>query len=262
MKRGRSLAAAQTLPKRGDVDANLAEHLHLARVAAEEGAQLLVFPELSLTGYELDLAEKLAFAPDDPRLEPLAGAAASLGLTLVAGAPVRVEGRLHLGAFVVAPDRSIALYTKHHLGAFPASANPGGAVPPAEASVFAPGARNPLVPLGEHTAAVAICADIGRPAHAQHAAERGADTYLASMFVIPADLASDVGKLSSYAARHGMAVVLANFGGPTGGLPSAGSSAVWSPAGEAVAQLGPVGAGVVIAHEGAGGWRGKAIAVR
>jgi predicted amidohydrolase len=261
MKRDRSLAAGQTIPRRGDVDANLAEHLRLARVAAEEGAELLLFPELSLTGYELDLAEKLAFAPRDPRLEALAEAAAAFALTLVVGAPARVDGRLQLGAFIVAPNGGVALYAKHHLGAFPASANPGGAVPPAEASVFAAGTLDPLIELGAHQAAVAICADTRRAAHAQRAADRGADTYLASLFAIPADLASDARNLGAYALRHAMAVVLANFGGPTGGLPAAGGSAIWSPAGEVVAQLGPEGAGLVVAHESGAGWRGKAIAL-
>jgi predicted amidohydrolase len=262
MSHERSLAAAQTIPRRGDVDANLAEHLRLVRVAAEEGAELLLFPELSLTGYELDLAEKLAFAPRDSRLAPLADAAATFAMTLIPGAPVRVDGRLQLGAFILTPDRGVGLYTKQHLGAFPASANPGGTVPPAEAKIFSAGTLNALVPLGEHRAAIAICADTGRAAHPRRAAERGADTYLASMFVIPADLASDVRNLSTYARRHALAVVLANFGGPTGGLPAAGSSAVWSPAGEVVAQLASEGSGVVVAREHAGGWRGRAIAVR
>jgi predicted amidohydrolase len=63
----RSIAAAQTVPIRGDVDANLESHVRLVRVAAEERARVLVFPELSLTGYELDLAAGLAFAENDPR---------------------------------------------------------------------------------------------------------------------------------------------------------------------------------------------------
>lgn len=53
MTRSRSIAVAQTCPVAGDVQANLDEHLRLARLAAEEGAQVVVFPELSLTGYEL-----------------------------------------------------------------------------------------------------------------------------------------------------------------------------------------------------------------
>jgi len=53
MTRSRSIAVAQTCPVAGDVQANLDEHIHLARLAAKEGAQVVVFPELSLTGYEL-----------------------------------------------------------------------------------------------------------------------------------------------------------------------------------------------------------------
>lgn len=75
-----SLAAAQTAPIRGDVEANLRQHAHLVRAAAEQGAEILVFPELSLTGYELNLAAELAFAEDDARLAPLAAAWAHLPL--------------------------------------------------------------------------------------------------------------------------------------------------------------------------------------
>ena len=67
----RSLAAAQTIPKRGDVEANLEGHSRLIHAAAEGQARVLVFPELSLTGYELDLADDLAFSENDPRLTPL-----------------------------------------------------------------------------------------------------------------------------------------------------------------------------------------------
>src|SRR5262245_58920384 len=129
----RSLAAAQTVPHRGDVDANLADHIRLIRAAADGQARVLVFPELSLTGYELDLADTLAFSERDPRLAPLIELAASYTMTLVVGAPVRIESRLHIGAFILSPDRSVDIYTKHLLGAFPPDANPDGIVPPAEA---------------------------------------------------------------------------------------------------------------------------------
>ena len=52
------------------------------------------------------------------------------------------------------------------------------------------GARDPLVPIGAggDAAAIAICADTGRPGHSRTAADRGARVYLASMFIIPSDL--------------------------------------------------------------------------
>jgi hypothetical protein len=93
MPPARSIAAAQTIPIRGDVDANVERHLRLVHIAAAERAQVLVFPELSLTGYELDLAADLAFSPRDLRLTPLVEAAAASSVTLIVGAPVRMGSR-------------------------------------------------------------------------------------------------------------------------------------------------------------------------
>jgi predicted amidohydrolase len=244
---------------RGDVDANLEQHLRLIRLAAEHRAELLVFPELSLTGYELDLAADLAFSPDDTRLTPLRDLSTACAMTLIVGAPVRLESRLFIGALILSPDRTVDVYTKHHLGAFSADVNPGGAVPPAEATVFHAGTLNPLLPVGRRSAAVAVCADSFRPSHPQAASERGANTYLASMFNIPAELTSATANLAAYAVKYSMVVVLANFGGPSGGLPSGGGSAIWTDQGERLAQLDASGAGIVVATETADGWRGRAV---
>lgn len=56
-----------------------------------------------------------------------------------------------------------------------------------------------------------------------------------------------------------MAVVLANYGGPSGGLPSAGRSAIWSETGNRLAVLETVGAGVAVARETPAGWRARTI---
>ena len=255
----RSLAAAQSIPERGDVEANVERHLQLIRAAADGQARLLVFPELSLTGYELDLAAELAFSENDPRLAPLVDAAASRRMTLVVGAPVRLGSRLHIGAFILSADRSVDLYTKRRMGAFSPADSPDGIVPPPEATVFEPGNRNPLVRFDGNTAAVAVCADVGRPSYAEEAANRGATTYLASMFVIPAHVEQDLSRLREYAVKHSMAVVFSNFGGASGGMPSGGSSAILSDRGEILVQLPPNGAGVAIAIEDETGWRTREI---
>lgn len=257
MRQPRSIAVAQTCPVAGDVEANLEEHLRLARLAASEGAQLVLFPELSLTGYELSLVGELAFAEDDPRLVPLVDTSAATGVTLVVGAPLRLGPRLHIGAFILSPDRSAEVYTKHYLGAFSEAAAVDGTVLPAEATVFAPGTRNPLLRHGDTLAAVAICADVGRPSHSEAAARRGATAYLASMFVIPSEFERDAARLRSYAKRHAMMVALANYGGPSGGLAAAGRSAVWSETGALLAQLDSRGAGVAVVRETLQGWRAK-----
>lgn len=68
----------------GDVGRNLDAHLALIEEARGQGAGLVVFPELSLTGYHLrDLTQEVALRRDDPRLQRLADAAR--GLDVVAG---------------------------------------------------------------------------------------------------------------------------------------------------------------------------------
>jgi predicted amidohydrolase len=218
-----------------------------------------VFPELSLTGYEMWLAEALAFSEQDRRLAPLLDEAARHSMILVVGAPVRIGACLHIGAFILFPDRTMDVYTKHHLGAFSDSARHDGTIPPAEATVFAPGDRDPLVRLGSEVAAIAVCADVGRPSHAAHAASRGARFYLASMFVIPSDLAGDMEKLESRARGHRMLVAFANFGGPSGGLASGGRSSIWSPTGDLLVRLESSGAGLAIAMETPDGWGARSV---
>jgi len=69
-----TIALAQINTRLGDVPANLEKHLALAKEARSSGADLLLFPELSLTGYVLqDLASAVAHhpTPDDPIFQPL-----------------------------------------------------------------------------------------------------------------------------------------------------------------------------------------------
>jgi predicted amidohydrolase len=254
-----SISVAQTCPIKGEVEANLAQHLELTALAASHGAQIIVFPELSLTGYEIELARELAFSEHDSRLARLVNAASCHSITMIVGAPARIESRLHIAAFIFRPDRTTTLYTKHHLGAFGESARCDGIVPPAESTVFHAGDRSPLIQFAGSTAAVAICADIAIPSHSQQAAQRGAKVYIASMFVIPSDFEGDSEKLRAYARQHAMVVALANFGCATGGLAAAGRSSVWSEKGELVAQLSPTGAGVAVATQTSEGWRARTI---
>jgi predicted amidohydrolase len=69
------IALAQIAPRLGMVDENLAHHHEVLREARANGASLVVFPELGLTGYLLqDLAGEVAMRLDDPRLATLAAA--------------------------------------------------------------------------------------------------------------------------------------------------------------------------------------------
>ena len=73
------VALAQIAPRLGALEANLERHHALLAEAREGGADLVVFPELGLTGYQLqDLAAEVSMRLDDPRLADLAAATGGL----------------------------------------------------------------------------------------------------------------------------------------------------------------------------------------
>ncbi|MDX1663159.1 MAG: nitrilase-related carbon-nitrogen hydrolase [Candidatus Promineifilaceae bacterium] len=76
---------AQMTPKLGAIEANLELHLQLIEQAADQGVELLLFPELSLTGYRLrDLAFEVALQPSykDPVFGRLLGASRDMDIVV------------------------------------------------------------------------------------------------------------------------------------------------------------------------------------
>ncbi len=80
-----NLALAQIATKLGNVESNLEKHLDYIQQAKAQNADLVLFPELSLTGYVLqDLASTVAHRPtdDDPIFRPLLEASKKLDLVI------------------------------------------------------------------------------------------------------------------------------------------------------------------------------------
>lgn len=80
-----TIALAQLSTHLGDVSANLDKHLAMIKEARAQGADLIVFPELSLTGYVLqDLVPTVSHTPtvDDPIFRPLLEASQSLDMVV------------------------------------------------------------------------------------------------------------------------------------------------------------------------------------
>jgi predicted amidohydrolase len=94
------LALAQIAPSLGDLKANVALHLATARRAAAAGARIVVFPELSLTGYRLqDLVSDVAVRLDRPGpLAPLLAMSRRIGIVL--GLVEESEGHRYYNAAV------------------------------------------------------------------------------------------------------------------------------------------------------------------
>ncbi|WP_419794892.1 carbon-nitrogen hydrolase family protein [Pseudomonas palleroniana] len=243
-----TLAAAQSISIAGDVAANIERHLVFMQAAVERGVQCLVFPELSLTGYEPSLAAALAIDPHDRVLAPLRDSARELRLTVVVGMPIRLapEAGVSIGALVLAADGALAVYTKQHLH-------------PGEEVAFVAGQGGRALEFGSERIALAVCADFSHASHPRQAAQTGASVYAAGVLISEGGYATDSALLQGYAVEHGLLVLMANHGGPSGGWACAGRSAIWDAEGRLVAAAPGVGDALLVAQRTDGGWSGYAV---
>jgi predicted amidohydrolase len=221
------LAVAQPPCAAGDVSANVVAHALLVRAAA---ARVVVFPEMSLTGYELDAP---VLDPADPRLGPLVHACAITGTTVLAGAPV--EGP-YIGMLVVDGAGARVAYRKVH---------PGGDEP----RRFRAGPCPAVLEVAGWRLGLAICRDTGIASHAAATAALGIDVYVAGLVDHPHEDVIQEERAQRVAAEQGVWVAFASFAGPTGGgyAKTAGRSGIWSPAGTVLDRAGREPGGLAVA---------------
>src|SRR6187397_1487473 len=106
------VALAQIAPALGQFDANLARHHELIREARSKGADLVVFPELGLTGYQLqDLAAEVSIRLDDPRLADLAAATEDLSV-IVSFVEESADHRLFIAAVLLEDGEIVHVHRK------------------------------------------------------------------------------------------------------------------------------------------------------
>jgi predicted amidohydrolase len=223
------LAVAQPACAPYDVAANAATHAATVRAA---GARVVMFPELSLTGYALDAP---TLAVDDPRLRPLVSACAEAGCLALVGAPVAGRaGRSHIAMLAVDGSGATVAYRKLWPG-------------DEEVRRFSPGDAPAVLEVDGWRLGLAICRDTGVTRHVSETAALGMDAYVAGTVMSPEETMVQDERARRNATGHGVWVAVASFAGATGGgyARTAGCSGIWSPAGEVVAQAGPEAGAVV-----------------
>mgnify|MGYP000713429174 CR=1 FL=1 len=151
---------AQDDPVLGDVDANQATIRSTIERAKRQDADILVFPELFLTGYHIDedpenLTAEAARALDE--LESL-----TEDLIVVVGTPTESESEIYNSAVVIEDGETTGAYHKTHLFGV-------------EPDVFTPGDQFPTFETDIGTIGLEICYDVEYPEVARQLTLNGAD---------------------------------------------------------------------------------------
>jgi predicted amidohydrolase len=229
------IAAAQIECRPGDIEANLALHLEAIEAARAGGAELVVFPELSLTDYLSDPdASALARSQDAQELRRLAEAVgpamASVGF-IEAGQ----DGRTYNSQALLSGGSCLHVHRKANLPTY-------GRL--REGHHYSPGrdVRPALLPNGWR-AATLICADTWNPALPWLAAIQHPELLIvpvASSVDAVGDEFDNPGgwdlNLRHTALTYGLPVVMVNHCGHRGGLRFWGGSRILDAAGRELAR--------------------------
>jgi predicted amidohydrolase len=231
-----ALAQIRSIP--GDIAANIAQHLRFIESAISHEADLIVFPELSITNYEPEMAEALAIGLDDARLDEFQSISRSANLTIGVGAPTHGPGRAHISLLVFQPTAPRRLYSKQflHEDEFPffaAGRNRGS-----EAITH--------LTIGRGRIAFAICYELSVPEHAKTAFTVGADLYLASVAKHADGVAEASKRMPEIARTYHVPVMMVNAIGPADNFVAAGGTAVWGARGHRLSQMDGESEGLLI----------------
>lgn len=227
------IAAAQLRPNVGDWTGNLQLHLNFTFAAARHGVGLLVFPELSLTGYEPARATELAREANDTCFHELQRMSVEHRMTIAVGFPLRTEDLPQIASKLLYPNRQSAVYTKMFLHSD-------------EEEYFSPGMDSPTLILDVPAVALAICFELTIPAHAQRALMAGAEIYIASVAKTARGITAANERLSQIAAELAVPVLMSNCLGAMDGSECCGMSGIWDTTGTQLSHLGDAEEGLLI----------------
>ncbi|PBQ16928.1 carbon-nitrogen hydrolase [Pseudomonas congelans] len=218
------VALYQCPPLPLDVSGNLTRLEQQAQAAAEQGAQVLICPEMFLSGYNIgaQAVAELAQAQDGPAATRIAAIAQACGIAILYGYAERATDRQIYNAVQLIDSQGTRLcnYRKTHLFS------------ELDKSMFAAGDDHyPVVELNGWRLGLLICYDVEFPENTRRLALAGAELILVpTANMLPYDFVCDV-TVRARAFENHCYVVYANYCGSEGEIRYCGLSSICAPDG-------------------------------
>lgn len=227
------ICVAQIRPIKGDIQSNINHHKNLIDLAVSNGADIVIFPELSLTGYEPKLAKELATNQDDHRFDDFQKISDTERITIGVGVPTKNNLGICISMILFQPHKARQTYSKKYLH-------------PDEEEFFI-GGQNVSGLMGDKTnIALAICYELSVPEHSETAFKSGAEIYIASVAKFVNGVDKAIKRLSDIANKYSMTVLMSNCIGQADGYECAGRTSIWNDKGLLVGQLNGTNEGILI----------------
>lgn len=227
------ISLAQTRPLKGDIVGNIAAHKKLIDLAIAHGADMVIFPELSITGYEPTLAKELATSQDDSRFNDLQDISNAHQITIGAGMPIETTAGPQIGMIIFQPHQPRQTYAKQYLHED-------------ELPFFVHGQHQVYLTAEGIKISLAICYELSVPQHAENVHRNGADVYLVSVAKTVTGVEKAIHTLSATASQYGMTVLMTNCLGLCDGVICGGRSSIWNNKGQLIGQLDDTHEGILL----------------
>lgn len=218
------IALAQLCSKPGDIEKNASVHCDLIKDAITKNADVVVFPELSITGYEPSLARGTMRDLRAWQFSEFQQLADSASITICFGAPIIGIASPRIGIVRIRPYQMPTCYSKMHLHV--------DELPFFEAGTEYTGLLGVGQPIG-----IAICYELSVPIHIETVFKYGARLLIASVAKSVAGVANAASQLKQIAMTYSCPVLMVNGIGPSENFISCGMSAVWNKDGSLITQL-------------------------
>ena len=218
------ICLAQTKSIKGDLIKNIQTHLEFIERSFEWSADIIVFPELSLTGYEPSMAEALAKNFDDPIFAPFQEKADEHKISIAVGMPLKTKKGIVIGMIIFQPNMRRSFYAKQILHAD-------------EVPYFVPGESQFILPIQSQKIGLAICYEALQEAHFFKTKKAGATVYLASVAKSQRGIVKSYAHFSQVSNEYSTPILLVNRVGFCDDFMAAGQTAAWDLNGNIIDQL-------------------------
>jgi len=218
------ISVAQTRPVKADIETNIDNHKRLIDLAVSNGADIIIFPELSLTGYEPRLSKELATNLNDSRFDGFQNISDTGQITIGVGIPLKNNGGICISMILFRPHNPRQTYFKKYLHAD-------------EEEFFISGQNSSVLINKKPNIALAICYELSVPEHSENAFKSGAEIYIASVAKTVDGVEKAVKSLAGIANKYSMTVLMSNCIGQCDGDECAGKTSIWNDKGILTGQL-------------------------
>ena len=218
------IALAQLQSESGKIEVNIKKHLDFITRAAEEKADFIIFPELSLTNYEPKLAKSLAFKENDNRLEIFKNYSTKYKLAIGIGLPLKINNQIYIAMAIFKPKADIQFYFKQYLHED-------------EVPFFQSRKGDSIIEFRQKKIKLAICYEIVVNEHLQDILLENPDLYLASVAKHKKGMENAEKRLQFISGIYKMPALLVNNTGMADGMNCCGNSFAYNGHGQKIKSL-------------------------